>query len=805
MAPPRKRRVAAPLVKRSTLDFRMSRDDRATLTLAKERFELEGDATTNTRLRELDDLAFYAGEQWDPATLIARQAQQGNTATGLPPVPARPCLVINKVKAPIRQVTNQQKESDFGIELIAADDFEELAEPIDDTELRLREGLTRKIQRMPETQDARDWAFSRATIAGRGFYCIMTRYMPGKTFWQEPYVHRIFNQNSVSLDPAHEQPDGSDAEWGFIGNDVPWNVYKHDFPKNADDKDNILLGASDAQFRQLGADEPGWFTQTDAGRAIRVLDYWYVEREHRDLALLQDGSSAWVDELTTSQKKKIVDTRNVVEKSIKWCKIDGAQILEKTDWLGPHLPIVKVLGEELHPYDNERRTEGMIRSARDAQQGFNAMVSKWVESVGLAPIPPFQLTPEQVAGFEKWYQLANTRTLPYLPYNSTSEAGQPIGPPQRTNVDTPIQAIAASVSMFDQAIQSTTGVPESRAAGQNNDSRLRSGKAIEALQTSSEQGTSNYLDNLKRSMKYEAQILNGLYFPLYGQPGRLTRIVNGEGDEEVVRVNIPGQPMPPQGRALPGGLAPKPMVLTKNARFNIAVKITRQFETRRQEEVAIIAELLTANPQLMTWFGDLFFKNQDGPGHKEMAERARAMLDPRILEMMRAKMATSLPPDVTAALSAKDRQIKAAEAAIQHLKGELDSKNAEIAGKVKVAEIGAKKDIEVQERRGAATIAAAHIAANAKGATLDAHAAEELAAMGATADEADAARAHELLTSTLGHAQGLEQSQLEHNQTMTQQAAGVAGQAALAEQGQGHALEQQDNQAALTPPEEPGA
>lgn len=803
MAPPRKRRVAAPVVKKSTMNFRMSAEDRKTLTLAKDRFELEGDATTNTRLQELDDLAFYAGDQWDPATLLARQAQQGNTSTGLPPVPARPCLVINKVKEPVRQVLNQERESDFGIELIAADDFEELGEPIDETELRLREGLTRIVQRRPETTDARTWAFSRATIAGRGFYCVMTRYLPGKTWRQEPYVHRIFNQNSVSIDPAHEQPDGSDAEWGFIGNDVPWNVYKHDYPKNADNRDNILLGASDAQFRQLGADEPGWFTDTDAGRAIRVLDYWFVEREHRTLVELENGEAAWEDELTTSQKKKIIDRRNVVERKIKWCKIDGAQILEKTDWLGPDLPIVKVLGEELHPYDNERRTEGMIRPSRDAQQGFNAMVSKWVESVGLAPIPPFQLTPEQVAGFERWYQLANTRTLPYLPYNSTSEAGQPIGPPQRTNIDTPIQAIAASVAMFDEAIQSTTGVPEAR-VGRNTDSRLRSGTALKELKASSEQGTSNYLDNLKRSMKYEAQILNGLYFPLYGQPGRMARIVNGEGDEEVVRVRVPGQTMPPPGRPLASG-PPKEMVLTKDARFNIAVKITRQFETRRQEEVAIIAELLTANPQLMTWFGDLFFKNQDGPGHKEMAERARAMLDPRILEIMRAKMASNLPPEVTAMLAAKDKQIKMAEAAIQHLKGELDSKTAEVNAKVEVAKIGAAKDIEVQERRGAAQIASAHIAAAAKGAALDAHAAEELAAMGATADENDAARSHELAAGDQAHQQALEQSQLEHDQTMKQTAAGVAGDAALAEQGQGHSLEQAQQAADLQPSEEPEA
>ena len=60
------------------------------------------------------------------------------------------------------------------------------------------------------------------------------------------------------------------------------------------------------------------------------------------------------------------------------------------------MPIVKVLGEELQPYDEERRAEGMVRPMREPGQGFNVMVSKMIELIGLTPIPPLMTAEGQV-------------------------------------------------------------------------------------------------------------------------------------------------------------------------------------------------------------------------------------------------------------------------------------------------------------------------------------------------------------------------------------------------------------------------
>ena len=201
--------------------------DESFLKTARERFQQAQEAIHKQRQRELDDLAFYAGgeKQWDPETLRSRQAQAATG--GMPPVPARPCLTINKVREPVHQVHNQERQSDMGIELVPADDLGDVeSSPITHEEIEVREGLVRRIQRDSEAADARTWAFQRATICGTGYYRVLTRYVSGKSWDKDIFIARIYNQASVTLDPAHEQPDGSDCEWEFIGGDVPWERYK---------------------------------------------------------------------------------------------------------------------------------------------------------------------------------------------------------------------------------------------------------------------------------------------------------------------------------------------------------------------------------------------------------------------------------------------------------------------------------------------------------------------------------------------------------------------------------------------------
>ena len=799
---------------------RTAAQTQAFLKTARERYEQSRQATDKQRQRVLDDLRFYAGGegQWDPEMLRARQAQQA-TADGLPPVPARPCITINKVREPVHQVLNQERQSEMGIQLVPADDWGDLASPVSEEEIELREGLVRRIQRESEAADARTWAFARAAIAGEGFYRILTRYAPGKTWDKDVFVSRIYNQASVMLDPAHEQPDASDCEWEFIGGDLPWDRYKREYPKAASGATNEVAAADDATFRALGEEYPGWFSEHNDTKSARVVEYFYTEWTLRTLVHTVEGQALWEDELPEGfPAQSVVDSRAVADKQIMWAKIDAKQILDETEWEGPDMPIVKVVGEELQPYDNEKRAEGMVRPARGAQEGYNAMVSKWVETVGLAPIPPFQVAEENIGPYGRFYQLANTRTLPMLPFIAYDASGRALPKPDRTPVDTPIQAIAASVQLFDEAIKSTTMVPSVQ-LGQATDPGLKTKGGINSLIDQGQLGTSHLMDNLRRSIRYEGQVINNLLFAIYGRPGRLARLLNGENEPMSVRISAPTRPtprqappgapigaqpyaqpgqapaVPPAASGPPGMVspssgappmagagappigastpppplpspAPKTYTLTKNANFNVLVKVTRSFDSRRLEEATTIGSLLEQQPQLMAVFGDLYFKNQDGPGHEEMAERAEIMLDPKI-QAYRASKAQGMPvpPQVQAQMAQMKGQLDQAHQLMAKAESELRDRGAqhqrEQATKVQITqmELASKEKIAALDRETKITVAELSAKVDRLALFL-----EERERVGAQLHDS----AHEAGMAAMAHAHATERAQLGHAQALEQ-------------------------------------
>jgi len=798
---------------------RSTRDERERIKEARERFTQGQKAIDHQRRRELEDLAFYSGgdHQWSKEALDARRSQTSANADGLPPVPARPVITINKVREPIHQILNQERQSDMTIELAAADDFGALVGPLDNTEIELREGLIRRIQRASEAADARTWAFMRAVIAGVGYYRVMTRFVQGKSWNKEIILQRIYNQSSVTLDPAHEQPDGSDCEWEFIGTDMRWEDYHRQYRKVADGARNrIERTASDDQFRALGEEAPGWFKVDgkDNVRMVHVAEYFYAEYDTRTLVLLADGTDAWKDE--APEDAEIVDDREVQQRSIHWFKTDGLQILEETDWEGPDMPIVKVLGEELQPFDQERRAEGLVRQARGGNEGYNIFISKYVEMVGNMPLPMVFVAEGQTESFERWYQLMATRSLPFIPYRTKALDGTEVGPPIPVTHNVPVQEFAMGLQTFDEAIKSTTMVPTVQ-MGQSTDPHLKSGRAINALQQQAQLGTSNFLDNLKRSLRYEGQVVNNLLYPIYGtKPGRLVRIVSGEGESETVQIgpsNGNASPMgasvataPPGGPAGPvGGPMPPPAMpgapgmpppapprqfkLTKDANLNVLVKVTRGFDSRRMEESQTIGDMLSANPQLIGWFGDLFFKNQDGPGHEEMAERAKVMLVPPIQQYLASKAkGENIPPQLQAQMASMQERLQKAEQIMQAMGAELKSNQAELDVKKAIESLKMDNARILQEMKDATSIEVARIAAATKHVADVREDTEEAIALGQQ-------HAHEANESALDRQHEADQA----TRAQTHQAAMGAAQAGAASD-QSTQEHQQGMEAAAQPP-----
>ena len=681
------------------------------LTLAKARFTQSEEADSDQRTREIAALRFYAGDQWPEDVKNARQGQNANQGTGLPPIPARPCIVVNKVREPVRQVLNQERMTDMGSSIVPADDFGSLGQTITPEEIQLREGLLRKIQRESDAADARTWAFARAVIAGRGYYAITTDYAPGKTFDQDIKYRRLYQQASVSLDPAHEQPDGSDANWGFIATWVPWDEYRADYgERNGKTNRWTTEGDADQAWEAIGDEAPDWVKgdgDKPETRAVRVVEYFYKKFEPRMLAMLADGTVAWQDELPDGAPVR--ETRRVQQPKVRWAKIDGCDddVLEETEWPSPYIPIIKVLGEEIVPYDDERRAQGMVEPAMSSNQGFNFMVSAMVEKIAIEPKASTMMVAGQDEGFEQEWQLANIRNISPLHYNAKVEGvPETLGPPSRLDTNPAgIQAIALSMREFDAAIRATmsgaVGLADPSVGGV--DPALRSGKALKALMDQRQQGNSNFLDNLKRSVTYEGRIVNSLLQPIYGRPGRLVRLLNGQNEPESALIGVPYVMQGgPDGKMVPqpapeGTPDAKQVTLTEGATFNVAIKVGRDFDTRRQEEGTAAGELISANPEFMAWFGDIFLKNQDWPGSDEMAKRAKVMLAPPIQQMLSQE--TPIPPQAQQQIAQLTQQLEATTGFAQQLHEQIQTKQVEQQGKLQEATLKEQAENEREAMR----------------------------------------------------------------------------------------------------------
>lgn len=787
------------------------------LKLARERFKLAEDADSKQRERELEDLRFYAGQQWDDDLLKSRQGQTIGTGSGTQTVPARPSLTINKTREPVRQVLNAERQADLAIELIPADDWGNDTGPINHDEIELREGLVRRIQRDSEAADARTWAFARSSIAGRGYWLVMTRYVPGKSVDQEVYIERIYNQAAVLLDPTHEQPDGSDAEWGFYGTDMSWDVYKSQFPNRAEKRNRVSTADGDTEWRALGDEAPGWFSKEveEGKRSVRVMNYYYTEHESKTLYHLSNGRACYADELPAMQAQGLTvatdedgteQTHTQQIKKIRWAKIDGCQVLEETDWPGHWLPIIKTVGEELQPYDAERRCEGIVRPMRDPCKGNNYIVSKFVERVGLTPIPPIMMAGGQDEGFEAEYDAMNTRTLSRVHYNQVDQFERPAPQPFRLDARAEIADIAMGVQVFGQAIQSTSVTPDT-ALGQTQD-QVKSGRLAKLLIDQATLGTSNFLDNLVRSMRHEARVVNDLLYPIYGRPGRLARMVNPQGQMSSV---IIGQPFNTQGEGKQARPVPVPdyedgqpvpegaklFKLTPDADFNVATKISKKTETRRQEIAESLLGVVGASPEQMGVMGDLVWRYIDMPEHEELEKRYRATLIPAVQAVIAGGNAP-IPPDVQQKMAMLEQALQEATALADKNKADLAKTQMQSDADLKKTQI--QEDAETQrmalkESREDARTAADNetkLAVAELGAKVERLALflEERARLGVEhnqALQADADRQHEAQLSSQEHAQSLEQSDVQQQQALEAQ-----------QLGHQQALEQQ---VAATPPE----
>jgi hypothetical protein len=649
------------------------------LTVARSRMKMAMAAFSQTREDELDDLRFYAGSpdnqwQWPADVLQTRGAVQGQT------INARPCLTINKLPQHVHQVTNEQRMNRPGIKVIPADD------KADVDMADVFNGVIRHIEYISDADVAYDTACENQVSYGEGYIRLLTEYCDENTFDQDIKIGRIRNSFSVYMDPMIQDPTGADARWCFVTEDLTKAEYERMYPDAAPISTLMSLGVGDQSIAQ-------WIGEN----TVRIAEYFYIEYEKQTLNLYPGNQTAFSgspeDKTLRMMFGKPIRTREADRKKVKWCKINGYDILEEREWAGAYIPVVRVVGNEFE-VDGQMYVSGLVRNAKDAQRMYNYWVSQEAEMLALAPKAPFIGYGGQFEGYEQQWKTANTNNWPYLEVNPdvTDGQGAVLPLPQRAQPPMASSGLLQAKAGAAEDIKSATGQYNASLGMTSNE---RSGKAILARQREGDIGTYHYVDNLARAIRHIGRQLVDLSPKIYDTE-RIARIIGEDGEPDTVKMN-PMQEEPVKRIVDQEGTLIEKIYNPNVGKYDVRVITGPGYATKRQEALESMAQLLQGNPQLWQVAGDLFVKNMDWPGAQDLAKRFKKTIDPKVLaddddpalaaanqqmEAMAAEMENmfQMLQNVNQSMEAREMQIKQFEADIKAYQAETQRISAVQAG-----------------------------------------------------------------------------------------------------------------------------
>jgi hypothetical protein len=629
-----------------------NQSDADILAMARSRLDMAMSALSESREDEIDDLRFYAGSpdnhwQWPADVLATRGAVQGQT------INARPCLTINKLPQHVRQVTNDMRQNRPGAKVIPVDDKADLQVA------EILNGMIRHIEYISDADVAYDTACENQVAYGEGYIRILTEYCDDNTFDQDIKIGRVRNSFSVYMDPMIQDPTGADAKYCFVTEDVSKLDYERMYPNAAPITTLQSLGVGDQSISN-------WLNED----TIRIADYYYIDYDRTTLNLYPGNATAF--EGTPEDKDlravygKPKRSREADRPRVRYCKINGYEILEQNEWAGLYIPVIRIVGNEFE-VDGRLYVSGLVRNAKDAQRMYNYWVSQEAEMLALAPKAPFIGYGGQFEGYEEKWKTANTTNWPYLEVNPdvTDGQGSALPLPQRAQPPMASSGLLQAKAGASEDIKATTGQYDASLGQGGNE---RSGKAILARQREGDVGTYHYGDNLTRGVRHIARQLVDLIPKIYDTQ-RVARIIGEDGVTKMAKIN-PEQEEPVREIRNQDGIIIDKIYNPGVGKYDVVATTGPGYATKRQEALDAMGQLLQGNPQLWAVAGDLFVKNMDWPGAQEMAKRFAKTIDPKLIG----------DNEESPELQAAQQQIQAMGQQMDQMVGMLENvKNSEIA------------------------------------------------------------------------------------------------------------------------------
>ena len=641
------------------IDARTLTPEQAFIRKVQERHKLAETAREVQDEKSMDDLRFCdPTNQWSEPDRMKREGE------------GKPCLSIDRTTPFVKQVTNEQRQNrpDIHISATGEDSTEAVAEVLT--------GMIRHIGEDSNSDQAIDTGFESMVRMGYGFVRVITEYESPTSFNQVLKVKRIPNAFMVKVDPSYVEADGSDIRWATIEEDVPLNEFRELYGSKASAQ------APAEAWVDVGNDVPGW--ATDDGATIRLVEYY--ELKHVPVRIRQgsDGKGYAEDEKVPKGVKIIKGRdRDSFRKEVRWWKLNALEVLEGGIegklTVFEYVPIVPIFGDELI-INNERIYAGLIRHAKDVQRMINYWKSTQTYIIAMAPKAPW-IGPIGFRGEheEEWNKAAisGAATLEYEWWSQ--ERGQPMPEPKRDVSEPPIRAITEALGQSEEDIKAVLGMFDP-SLGNNKGMADQSGVAIKSLQSQGAIVNLHFADNLARALKLMGRILVKAIPKVYDTK-RITRIIEPDGVTKMVTLNDVN---------IQGGIAKLYDVTTGT--YDVVVTIGPSYNTKRQENLALLLGLLHEVPMIGQIAPDIIVSQMDAPITKKLVARIQKGLPPGLVDK---DGQPPLPPGVAQHLQQTDQLVQQQHQIITQLQNEISTKKAELESKERIANLNAQVQLAV--------------------------------------------------------------------------------------------------------------
>lgn len=641
------------------------KEDDKLLTEAKARFKRCQDFEADFRTLFLADLKFVNadsdnGYQWPEGMRKNRDQDK------------RPSLTINKTRQHALMVINEAKENRPSVKVsaVGGDASYESAQ--------VYEGVIRHIEYQSNAADAYDTALDFQVKTGIGYWRVVTEYAGDDSFDQEIYIRRIRNPLSVYLDPDIKEMDGSDAKYGFVFDDMKVEDFNRKYPAYKDKVASTTMGERD-----------DWSNED----TVRVAEYYYITYEKDTLIAMPwpDGvNGVQISMITQSELMKAdpelaklamadkeIQRRPIQKQKVDWCLIAGDQIIDRSEWPGTTIPIVRVVGEETL-IDGKLDRKGHVRNLKDPQRMYNYWSSGAVEYVALQTKTPWVTGAKAIEGYESIWETANTENHSHLPYNDIDDAGNPVAPPMRTDPPVMSAAYIQGMQVAAEEMKMVSGQNDPLMGAPSNEI---SGVAIGKRVKQSDRATMQYRDNQAKAVRYTGKILVDIIPKIYDTP-RTLRILAEDGSDDTVRID-PNQQQPMVEQPKTDGTDGVDRAFNPAmGKYEVIAESGPSYASKREEAFEAMCQLAMSDPNFMPNAGDLFFAAAGFPLSDELAERWKNIIPANI-------RGEGPPPELEAAQQ-QIQQLQAQLAAAMQAAADNDKKASD---KDKANEINAYKAI----------------------------------------------------------------------------------------------------------------